>query len=136
VNSYVRGRAASLPRGLTGIVRRLDEAQLRRLLILVRGLLLSSDGPEIDCDDIPGQPRVSYRRQYVRCGKDCQSCPHGPYWYAFWKEDGRSCSQYVGTDLPGDVQRALAEGDAQAGIEGGENVATVTQLRPASADRR
>ena len=25
---------------------------------------------------------------------------HGPYWYAYWKEDGRTRSQYIGKELP------------------------------------
>jgi hypothetical protein len=25
---------------------------------------------------------------------------HGPYWYAYWKEDGRTRSSYIGTELP------------------------------------
>jgi hypothetical protein len=33
----------------------------------------------------------------VRCGKEtCTTCPHGPYWYAYWTEDGRRRSRYVG----------------------------------------
>jgi hypothetical protein len=33
----------------------------------------------------------------VRCGKEsCTRCPHGPYWYAYWREDGRRRSRYVG----------------------------------------
>ena len=34
-------------------------------------------------------PRVRYREQLIRCGKqNCTRCPHGPYWYAYWNEDG------------------------------------------------
>ncbi len=98
----------TLPRELVRAIRRLDEYQLRRLLILVRGLLLGSPGPVVELDDVPGTPTVSYRRQHVRCGKGCGSCPHGPYWYAFWKEDGRTRSQYIGGVLPAQV-RALVE---------------------------
>jgi hypothetical protein len=40
---------------------------------------------------------VSMRQQMVRCGKDgCTKCPHGPYWYAYWTENGRRRSRYVG----------------------------------------
>jgi len=38
----------------------------------------------------------TYRLQYIRCGKGCRGCPHGPYWYAFWKEDGKTRSEYIG----------------------------------------
>jgi hypothetical protein len=91
-----------LPRELVREVRRLDEYELRRLLILVRGLLLHTDGqPEVDEPGLP--PTVRYRQQHVRCGKaSCTSCPHGPYWYAFWKEDGRTRKRYIGRQLPGE----------------------------------
>lgn len=102
----------SLPRELIAQVRRLDEAQLRRLLILARGLLLRSDGPLLAPEDVPGMPAVRYRQQHVRCGRDCASCPHGPYWYAAWTEQGRSRSQYIGRELPGDVRRLLDAADS------------------------
>ena len=46
----------------------------------------------------PGDtPNVSLRQQMVRCGKaGCTKCPHGPYWYAYWTEDGRRRSRYIG----------------------------------------
>jgi hypothetical protein len=92
-----------LPRDLVGAVRRLDEYELRRLQILVRGLLLHADGPVDQTEAVDGLPRVSYRREHVRCGKDaCHRCPHGPYWYAYWKEEGRTRKQYVGRHLPGE----------------------------------
>ncbi len=102
----------SLSRDLVALVRRLDEYQLRRLLILVRGLLIGSEGPLVELTDVPGVPTVSYRRTSVRCGKGCARCPHGPYWYAYWKEGGRSRSQYIGRELPADVRRLLAADDA------------------------
>lgn len=102
----------TLPRELVRSVRGLDEYQLRRLLIFVRGLLIGSDGPVVDLDDIAGMPGVTYRSQHVRCGKDCSACPHGPYWYAFWKEDGRSRSQYIGGVLPAEVRRLIDVTDA------------------------
>ena len=98
----------ALPRDLVARVRRLDEPQLRRLLILARGLLIGSEGPVIDLEDVPGLPTVRYRQQQVRCGKRCEACPHGPYWYAYWQEDGRTRSQYIGRELPADVRRLLS----------------------------
>jgi hypothetical protein len=101
----------SLPPELVRAVRRLDEAQLRRLMILARGLLLGSDGPTIDLEGVPDFPAVRYRQQHVRCGRQCQTCPHGPYWYAHWTEDGRSRSQYIGRELPAGVRRLLEAAD-------------------------
>lgn len=102
----------SLPRDLAAAVRRLDEPQLRRLLILARGLLVGSPGPVLEPESCPGVARPTYRQQWVRCGKGCSSCPHGPYWYAFWREGGRARSQYIGRELPADVRRLCAEADA------------------------
>src|SRR5436853_7343323 len=49
--------------------------------------------------------KVTYRKQYTRCGKErCRKCKegdgHGPYWYAYWSEKGRTISKYVGIHLP------------------------------------
>lgn len=94
----------SLSRQFIRSVRRLDEFELRRLLILVRGLLIYRDGqPAGGVDDVVADVRVTYRQEYVRCGKDaCTTCPHGPYWYAYWRENGRTRSQYIGRHLPGE----------------------------------
>lgn len=101
----------TLPADLVAAVRRLDEPQLRRLLILARGLLQASDGPVIELEDVPGLPCVRYRQQHVRCGKHCDACPHGPYWYAYWTEDGRTRSQYIGRMLPGEVRKLVEAAD-------------------------
>lgn len=120
----------SLPRDLVGQVRRLSPPQLRRLLILARGLLLGDEGPVLELADVPGVPAVTYRRQAVRCGKGCAGCPHGPYWYAHWKEGGRSRSQYIGGALPPEIARMVAAA-ADADDEGHDPaVATVIALRP------
>src|SRR5450759_1884848 len=52
--------------------------------------------------------KVTYRQQYTRCGKErCRKCKegvgHGPYWYAYWSENGRTISKYVGIRLPEDL---------------------------------
>lgn len=82
----------SLDRDLLDAVKDLDEHDLRRLQILTRAQLERSGA--IDPTD---GANVSMRKQMVRCGKDgCSSCPHGPYWYAYWTENGRRRSRYVG----------------------------------------
>jgi hypothetical protein len=52
----------------------------------------------------------TYRLEEVRCGKKNCHCaegkPHGPYWYAYWTEGGRTRSQYVGKKLPRGVKKA------------------------------
>lgn len=44
---------------------------------------------------------ISYQLEMVRCGKSsCRSCPHGPYWYAYWrKRHGKIVSKYIGKEL-------------------------------------
>jgi Family of unknown function (DUF6788) len=50
----------------------------------------------------------SYRLEHVRCGKATCKCSegklHGPYWYAYWSEGGKTRSQYVGKKLPRGVK--------------------------------
>lgn len=46
-----------------------------------------------------------YQLERVRCGKAGCKCAgkqgelHGPYWYAYWREDGKLKSRYVGKQL-------------------------------------
>ena len=52
--------------------------------------------------------KVTYRQQYTRCGKQrCRKCKegagHGPYWYAYWSENGRTISKYIGIHPPTDL---------------------------------
>jgi hypothetical protein len=52
----------------------------------------------------------TYRQENVRCGKASCKCAeghlHGPYWYAYWSEGGKTKSQYVGKQLPKGVKPA------------------------------
>jgi len=82
----------SLDRDVLDAVLGMDEHDLRRLLMLAvarletRGVALGDASPKVH---LP--PRM------VRCGKEtCTTCPHGPYWYAYWTEGGRRRSRYVG----------------------------------------
>lgn len=82
-----------IDRDVLEAVREMDEHDLRRLLILARARL---ENRGFSFEAASG-PDVSLREQWVRCGKEaCSKCPHGPYWYAFWSEDGRRRSRYVG----------------------------------------
>lgn len=81
-----------IDRDVLEAVREMDEHDLRRLLILARARL-EQHGVSFES----GGPTVRLRQQWVRCGKDaCTRCPHGPYWYAHWREDGKRRSRYVG----------------------------------------
>lgn len=64
--------------------------------MLIRGLLLDDDPPLA-----PGAGHVTLRQEMVKCGKPgCTRCPHGPYWYAYWREAGKVRSRYLGKQLP------------------------------------
>ena len=90
----------AIGRDLIREIRALDTYDLRRLQMLIRGLLLE-DSPAGD-----DASKVTFRQELVRCGKDgCTRCPHGPYWYAYWREGGRTRSRYVGKQLPGEGER-------------------------------
>lgn len=59
---------------------------------------------------MPGEPppeqRLTYSQQFRRCGRaSCLRCGqgqpgHGPYWYGYWREDGRLRSRYIGKQAP------------------------------------
>jgi hypothetical protein len=86
----------SIDRDVIDAVRDMDEHELRRLLMLTQARL---EGTGVDTGLLAGSgnPKVHLRRRLVRCGKaSCTTCPHGPYWYAFWRENGRRRSRYVG----------------------------------------
>lgn len=89
----------ALDRRLYTELRRLDRHDLRRVAIFVRGLLVSM-GDAFDTTE-EREPGVTYRLETVRCGKPgCSRCPHGPYWYAYYREGGKLRSRYIGRELP------------------------------------
>lgn len=95
-----------LPQSLTARVKRLSRYQLYELAALVAALLAELDTPP----DPPERPdrdvirrkaigSVTYQLERVRCGKACRGCPHGPYWYAYFRNAGRLVSKYIGKEL-------------------------------------
>lgn len=91
----------TLDRELLRRVRELDEFDLRRLVIFTRGLLVAREGRDFERPETPRRGKATYRQERVRCGRDgCRRCPHGPYWYAYWREGGRLRSRYIGKHLP------------------------------------
>jgi hypothetical protein len=90
-----------LDRDLIRQVRGLDEYDLRRLMIFARGLLVTREGPEFETSSLGPRGKVTFRQESVRCGRaNCTRCPHGPYWYAYWRESGKLRSRYIGKQLP------------------------------------
>ncbi len=91
----------TVDRDLIRRIRELDEYDLRRLEILVRGLLVTRRDDAWEVAEARPAGRVTYRQELVSCGREnCSRCPHGPYWYAYWREDGRLRSRYIGKNPP------------------------------------
>jgi hypothetical protein len=102
----------SLDRKLMQQLRQLDRHDLRRVLIFARGLLHAMGD---DAADVVESGSVTYRLETVKCGKEgCRTCPHGPYWYAYFREGDKLKSRYIGRELPSDV-RAAVSGDRLSG---------------------
>jgi len=55
----------------------------------------------------------SYQVEYISCGKKCKSCPHGPYWYRYQKQSGKTIKEYVGKFMA-----------FQYGVEGAQEMMT------------
>jgi hypothetical protein len=46
--------------------------------------------------------KITYRQEYVKCGKSgCNRCPHGPYWYGYWSDKGKTRKKYIGKTMHG-----------------------------------
>ncbi|HJR45708.1 MAG TPA: hypothetical protein VJ927_08900 [Actinomycetota bacterium] len=105
----------AVDRKLFSELRKLDRHDLRRVLIFVRGLLLSMGddfGGEAPGAVTRAEAGVTYRLESVRCGKPgCTSCPHGPYWYAYFREGKQLRSRYIGRDLPPDVKAIVGSSE-------------------------
>ena len=49
--------------------------------------------------EIPGISYGTVVEKYIRCGKsECKNCPHGPYYYLSFKQDGKTKTKYLRTD--------------------------------------
>jgi len=94
-------------------VQELPLAQLQKLHLWLQELILRSGGAEPSLIKTGGGRQVveehhadgkTYRLEHVRCGKRGCKCAagslHGPYWYAYWFEKGRTRSRYVGKRRP------------------------------------
>ncbi|GBE24638.1 MAG TPA: hypothetical protein ENG98_02060 [Actinobacteria bacterium] len=99
----------SIDRDVLEAVREMGEPELRRLLMLAQARL-QTHGVALGATP----PDIKVRSQSVRCGKPtCSRCPHGPYWYAYWREDGKRRSKYLGKldELPEHVAQGIAAED-------------------------
>lgn len=60
------------------------------------------------------QGGVTYRQQRKYCGKArCRKCRegigHGPYWFAYRTEKGKTIQTYIGKELPSDIQALMTQ---------------------------
>lgn len=82
--------------------------------------------------------KVTYRQQYTRCGKQrCRKCKegagHGPYWYAYWSENGRTISKYIGIHAPADLDASKQEMISSSEKAEAKIKPLVSSLRPLSS---
>jgi len=60
-------------------------------------------------NDLEILPDATIRQEYVKCGNpDCQNS-HGPYLYAYWKQDKKLNKRYVGKNLEDFRLRKIAK---------------------------
>jgi hypothetical protein len=61
----------------------------------------------VDVLEIPSNATI--RQEFVRCGNpDCQNS-HGPYLYAYWKQDKKLKKRYVGKNLDFGLRKIAKE---------------------------
>lgn len=60
---------------------------------------LNSEKKSIDGNRPSIPDNATLREEFVKCGKfSCNNCPHGPYYYAYWKYNGKLRKKYLGMD--------------------------------------
>jgi hypothetical protein len=57
---------------------------------------------ETERSHIPIPNIATVREEFVKCGKlHCHGCPHGPYYYAYWRDEKRKLrKKYLGVNKP------------------------------------
>lgn len=97
-----------LPNYLTDPVERQDVESLEDLQEWIEALIVYKRDvleEEIEDDDeIPEEAKEGLKEggptlvdEMVECGKEnCNSCPHGPYTYKYYRKNGKIVSEYVG----------------------------------------
>ena len=100
-------------------LRSLSLVQLRRLDEWLHELIQRTEA--VNCAEPPSslkQPvaertldNKTYRLESIRCGKEKCKCAqgklHGPYWYSYTRVKDKIISQYIGKNLPKDVEKKL-----------------------------
>lgn len=93
-------------------LQELSSEQLQQVDLWLQEMLRKAEGNKRRPQpDTSGNPLMeeghrgdkTFRLEYTRCGKTGCKCTagnlHGPYWYAYWTEEGKTKSKYIGKDL-------------------------------------
>jgi hypothetical protein len=92
---------------LSSALAGLDLQDLHEIRNLVDQLIIQKES-HLDVHALPSRGDVleikkagsiTYRLEKVSCGKGCKGCPHGPYWYGYWREGSKIRSKYIGKRL-------------------------------------
>jgi len=96
-----------IPKTIIHSLEQLDLSVLYEIKDLAERLISERGKPPLE-EELPDDREVldvqttgstTYRLEKVSCGKNCKGCPHGPYWYGYWREDGKTHSKYIGKNL-------------------------------------
>jgi len=96
-----------IPKTIIHSLEHQDLSVLCEIRDLVEHLIKESGKPLL-AEDLPDDREVldvqttgciTYSLEKVSCGKNCKGCPHGPYWYGYWREGGKTHSKYIGKSL-------------------------------------
>ncbi len=85
---------------------------------------------------LPKDKHITYQLQYRKCGKpNCSTCRygrgHGPYWYAYWHEDSRLRSRYIGKTL---AQESVSDAPPAAPLQAKHDTCQSEEILPDDAD--
>lgn len=104
-----------IPKTIIHSLERQDILVLYEIRNLVERLILERSKPPL-AEELPANREVldvqtagliTYRLEKVSCGKNCKGCPHGPYWYGYWREGGKTRSKYIGKNLSPQKQKKV-----------------------------
>jgi len=92
------------------LVARVESEEQRSIAKIKSEHLTSAN----NCRNLPTNATI--RKEYVRCGKlDCPS-KHGPYYYAYWKDDtSKLKKKYIGKYPPSIDKHKSCDNDCSAG---------------------
>ena len=96
-----------LPKRLQQDLKKLSPRELKALRAWLNQRIQQTEqeGEKLPDKASPTKRHYTYRREYVKCGKQGCSCAkgkgHGPYWYAYWREGKKLKKKYIGTTKSG-----------------------------------